>query len=274
MSVTTPSSTACRTASCCALLKRWISSMKRMVRAAERARASRAPLIAARTSAVPEDTADSCASRAPVSAAMTRASVVLPQPGRPPEDHREESRRARSPRAAPCRTDDVVLTDELGERARPQARRERRLGRLVFVGQREEVHRSSSRQCSAVPVRRPISATIAGDAEGARPQHHLRAAERVLGATRPGAAAQGQGRGPRTVGGGVPLRARRLPRASRHPPARPTCTCRDARRCASRAAPCSPATVIAASTAAATATSPSTTSCRAPRAASTRGTTS
>jgi hypothetical protein len=29
----------------------------------------------------------------------------------------------------------VVLADELGERARPQTRRERRFGRLVFVRQ-------------------------------------------------------------------------------------------------------------------------------------------
>ena len=57
--------------------------MKRTVRAALRVRASRAPLIAARTSAVPEFTAESCTSRAPVSAAMSRASVVLPQPGGP-----------------------------------------------------------------------------------------------------------------------------------------------------------------------------------------------
>ena len=39
--------------------------------------------MAARTSAVPELTAESCTSRAPVSAAMSRASVVLPQPGGP-----------------------------------------------------------------------------------------------------------------------------------------------------------------------------------------------
>ncbi len=57
--------------------------MKRMVRRAERPRASRAALIAARTSAVPELTAESCSSRAPVSPAIARASVVLPDPGGP-----------------------------------------------------------------------------------------------------------------------------------------------------------------------------------------------
>ena len=57
--------------------------MKRTVRAALRARASRAPWMAARTSAVPELTAESCTRRAPVSAAMMRASVVLPLPGGP-----------------------------------------------------------------------------------------------------------------------------------------------------------------------------------------------
>ena len=57
--------------------------MKRRVRAAERVRASRAPWMAARTSAVPELTAESCTSRAPVSAAIRRASVVLPHPGGP-----------------------------------------------------------------------------------------------------------------------------------------------------------------------------------------------
>ena len=83
MSETMPSSMAGSRASCCALLKRWISSMNRTVRAAPRVRASRAPWMAARTSAVPELTAESWTRRAPVWPAMSRASVVLPHPGGP-----------------------------------------------------------------------------------------------------------------------------------------------------------------------------------------------
>ena len=59
MSVTIPSSTACSSASCWALEKRWISSMKSTVRRPVCARRSRALSMTLRTSATPELTAES-----------------------------------------------------------------------------------------------------------------------------------------------------------------------------------------------------------------------
>ena len=153
MSVTTPSSMAGSRASCCALLKRWISSMKRTVRAAVRVRASRAPWMAARTSAVPELTAESCTRRAPVSAAMSRASVVLPQPGGPKKSMLKSCAALDRGAQHRARPDDVLLAGELRERARPHARRQRRLGRDLLVAQGEEVVLGQSTPARAGPSR-------------------------------------------------------------------------------------------------------------------------
>src|SRR5579864_1022161 len=79
---TNPSSTWGRIASCCALLKRWISSMKSTVRRPAR----RWTLASATTflrSATPAVTADMATIRALVSVARRRARVVLPLPGGP-----------------------------------------------------------------------------------------------------------------------------------------------------------------------------------------------
>ncbi len=73
--------------------------MKRIVRAVSRARASRAPWMAARTSAVPALTAESGTKRAPVSAAITRASVVLPVPGGPKKIIENSSARSMAARS-------------------------------------------------------------------------------------------------------------------------------------------------------------------------------
>ena len=82
MSVIVPCSTACKSASCWALLKRWISSMKRMTRPPRR-RTLAASSIAARTSLTPERTAERAMSRASLARAIRRANVVLPVPGGP-----------------------------------------------------------------------------------------------------------------------------------------------------------------------------------------------
>ena len=274
ISVTMPSSMAGSRASCCALLKRWISSMKRIVRAALRARASRAPLIAARTSAVPELTAESCTRRAPVSAAMRRASVVLPLPGRAEEDHAEELRRPRRRRAARCRA----------RRCAPARRTPRAHAAACAPPEapRPPPARRSSRRgprAQCTPGSSPLtgerlSATIGADAQGAGPEHHLRAAQRVFGAASRRAPAQGQGRGARAIRRRSAQRTRRLRGPARHPPrTRTSASLAAPPPRASRGAPSSPATGTAASTAAAPATSPSTTWCRAPREAPTRGTT-
>ena len=83
ISVTTPSSTAGSSASCWALLKRWISSRKKIVGRPEVSRRCRARAITSRTSARPALTADSSSKAEPVSWATMRASVVLPVPGGP-----------------------------------------------------------------------------------------------------------------------------------------------------------------------------------------------
>src|SRR6266542_1631160 len=111
MSVTVPFSTCGSSASCWALLKRWISSMNRTVRAPSIVTWSWAPAIAARTSATPLMTADIVVKRAPIASARSRARVVLPLPGGPhsssePSWPRSTERRRgpRSPTRCSCPT--------------------------------------------------------------------------------------------------------------------------------------------------------------------------
>jgi hypothetical protein len=82
MKVSRPLSTKGRKPSCCALLKRWISSTKRMVRRPWSRHIS-ACATASRTSLMPENTADSAMNSHANCVAIIRASVVLPTPGGP-----------------------------------------------------------------------------------------------------------------------------------------------------------------------------------------------
>ena len=81
--ITVPASTCGSSASCWALLKRWISSMNSSVRSPRRSRRCAASATASRTSFTPDITADSATKAAPASAASRRPSVVLPVPGGP-----------------------------------------------------------------------------------------------------------------------------------------------------------------------------------------------
>src|SRR6188472_1951967 len=83
INVTSPSSTACNTESCWRLSKRWISSMKRIVRMPLPPSRSRARARTARTSSSRADTADSSSSTADDNSATIRAIVVFPTPGGP-----------------------------------------------------------------------------------------------------------------------------------------------------------------------------------------------
>src|SRR5688572_21089493 len=83
MKVMRPCSTKGRKASCCALLKRWTSSTKRMVWRPECWRSSCARSSAWRMSFTPEKTAESAMNCASNASAMSRASVVFPTPGGP-----------------------------------------------------------------------------------------------------------------------------------------------------------------------------------------------
>src|SRR3954453_15755010 len=82
-SVTRPSSTAGSSASCCALLKRWISSRKKIVGSPLAASLWSARSSTSRTSWRPAFTADASSNAAWALAASMRASVVLPVPGGP-----------------------------------------------------------------------------------------------------------------------------------------------------------------------------------------------
>jgi hypothetical protein len=106
ISVSRPSSTAGRSASCCALLNRWTSSRKRMVPRPSSAMRVRARPMTSRTSRTPADTADRATNSRSVCAATTRASVVLPVPGGPQrmiDDRRSVSMSARSGAPGPIR---------------------------------------------------------------------------------------------------------------------------------------------------------------------------
>ena len=93
MSVTRPSSTAGSSASCWALLKRWISSRKKTVGSASRRRCwARSSTL--RTSARPASTALSSSRAAWRRGRTIRASVVFPEPG---------ARRGSSSAAGPAR---------------------------------------------------------------------------------------------------------------------------------------------------------------------------
>ena len=115
------------------------------MRRAEPPSRSRARASTARTSATVAETAESSSNAAPVVSATTRASVVFPLPGRPVEDQRrhavledrEPQRRALAER--------VPLPHHLVERARPDARRERREGRQPLLRRvREEIPHARS----------------------------------------------------------------------------------------------------------------------------------
>ena len=81
--VTVPSSTCGRNASCCAFVKRWISSTNSIVRLRFMRRRSRAAATISRISFTPPSTALNPTNSAPVRFATMRARVVLPVPGGP-----------------------------------------------------------------------------------------------------------------------------------------------------------------------------------------------
>ncbi|MPN30022.1 hypothetical protein SDC9_177479 [bioreactor metagenome] len=82
MKVNRPLSTKGKKPSCCALLKRWISSTNKMVRLPCPRHIS-ACATASRTSLMPENTADKAMNSQLNCVAIMRASVVLPTPGGP-----------------------------------------------------------------------------------------------------------------------------------------------------------------------------------------------
>ena len=101
ISVISPDSTAGRNASCWPRLNRWISSQKKMVSRPSRRRSSASRRIS-RTRCTPSVTALNVTNSRSVCCAMTRARVVLPEPGGPQRMTLPTSpRRIASPRACP-----------------------------------------------------------------------------------------------------------------------------------------------------------------------------
>ena len=80
-------------------------------------------------SLMPDSTALNGTKCASVNSAMIRASVVLPVPGRPPEDERLQQIAFDGLAKRLAGGEDLVLTDDLIERSRPYALGERRAGR-------------------------------------------------------------------------------------------------------------------------------------------------
>ena len=155
MRVTVPSSTCGRSASCWALLKRWISSMNRIVRPPPMVRslAGRGDRRA-RTSATPLMTAERVSKRAPTGVGEEPGEGRLAGARRAPQQDRAEvaARRRRAQR--PALADEVLLADELLERPRSHPRGERlaarrRLEQGDLVGRRLAArHRASLGQAT------------------------------------------------------------------------------------------------------------------------------
>ena len=83
MKVSSPRSTKGRKASCCALLKRCTSSTNRIVWRPDCASVASARATASRMSLTPASTAEMAMKSALNASAISRASVVLPEPGGP-----------------------------------------------------------------------------------------------------------------------------------------------------------------------------------------------
>ena len=124
MRMSVPSSTPGRRASCCDLLKRWISSRNSTVRRSSSSSRRLAVASTSRTSLTPADVAESCSNAAAVSLATSRARVVFPVPGGP---HRiiDSGLPARTivPKAAPFSSRCPCPTTSSRERGRIRAAR-------------------------------------------------------------------------------------------------------------------------------------------------------
>ena len=101
ISVMTPSSTPGSSASCWDLLKRWISSRKRIVRRPVAPSRSRARASTSRTCATVAETAESSSNAAPVASRDDPRERGLAAPGRAVEDRRARPGPPRSRAAAP-----------------------------------------------------------------------------------------------------------------------------------------------------------------------------
>ncbi len=128
MRMTMPLSTSGSSTSCWARLKRCSSSTKRSVRVSERRLRSAARAMTARTSATLLAVALRGSKTARVRRAMTWASAGLARAGRAVEDERGEPVGLEHAPQQLALAEEVLLADELLQRARPHAGGQRRAG--------------------------------------------------------------------------------------------------------------------------------------------------
>ena len=140
ISMTVPASTCGSNASCCALLKRWISSTNSTVRSPCWSRRVAASAMASRRSLTPAMTAETATKRACASAASRRASVVLPVPGGPHRMMRRQVPRIQGPPQQLARAQQVRLPDHLGQRARAHPLGQRLPAPILRRRPRKQVH--------------------------------------------------------------------------------------------------------------------------------------
>ena len=151
ISTSVPSSTAGSRASCCDLLKRWISSRNRIVPCPRSPSRWRARSMTSRTSLTPAVTADSCSNARDVVPATASASVVLPVPGRSPQQHRRQPVLLDEASQRAARPEQLRLADDVVDGARAQPGGEWRLGAQAVLGDgREQVvrHRRRTRRAT------------------------------------------------------------------------------------------------------------------------------
>ena len=162
ISVIEPSSITGRKESCCARLKRWISSTNSSVPcpSARRARAASKIFF---SSATPVWIAETCTNASLRDAADQPRDRRLAAARRPPEDHRAERRRREQARQRAVRAGQMLLARHLGERHRPQPLGERRRRRLrLGIEAVEKAHRALSR------ARDPLSSRLRAACRAAR----------------------------------------------------------------------------------------------------------
>ena len=215
MRVTAPRSTCGRRASCCARLKRWISSTKRTVPRRVAARRAFASSRMRRTRGIPSVTAEKGTNAASIRPASIPARVVLPVPGGPQKMRlgtRPLSMSWRSGRFSPtsfgCPTNSSSVRGRMraasGASARPASRAPSAPGPPASGGSARVPARGSAR--GSMPANRLGSSVIGS--------HRRRAARCRRRACRAGARPR---RASRSRSAGAPLRAGARARCGRGP---------------------------------------------------------
>ena len=159
MSVMVPASTCGSSASCCALLKRWISSTNSTVRSPCWSRRVAASATASRRSLTPgQHRGERHEARVRLGRQQPRQRR-LAGAGRPPQDQRRQlARLERAPQQL-ARPEEVRLADELVQRPRPHPLGQRLPAPILGRRAREQVHRRSLVSADRQVSKRTMPAT-------------------------------------------------------------------------------------------------------------------